>query len=275
MKSKFFSIQLSLFFSLFVSSVFSQSTGYMGNRLLVGYGLNVSPAIFGPNADNETILGRNGSASSGSPAFNLIHEGNLDAILSNKWIASFTVRYYSTAYDNARPMKMNYNSYYYSNYSRPNGYYSIKGLTYTLAFKYFKSKYIAPWGHYIMFGPTLNTVETSYTSNMTYSAQSNYSYKDTLLRDFGPSHQKFKGLNLMLGWGRSRIFVNRIVLDYGFNMQVFSVLSTFIDFIDTEEDPLFEIREINTLNYIERTNKWRVRGVNRFNVFLKVGFLLF
>ena len=39
------------------SLAYSQSTGYMGKRLLLGYGFHTSPAFMGSNAKNQTIVG--------------------------------------------------------------------------------------------------------------------------------------------------------------------------------------------------------------------------
>ncbi len=78
----------------------------------------------------------------------------------------------------------------------------------------------------------------------------------------------------MLGFGRSRTIANRVVLDYGCNLQFFSVVSGVVDIVFDGEDLLSSSKNTNT-TYIENTYKRRVRGVNRFNVFLKVGILLF
>jgi hypothetical protein len=102
----------------------------------------------------------------------------------------------------------------------------------------------------------------------------NGSYSDTLIANFGPKEQNFTGINFMLGFGRSRIIANRVVLDYGCNLQLFSVASGVLDVVFDGEDLFTSTKNTNT-GYIENTYKRRVRGVNRFNVFLKVGILLF
>jgi hypothetical protein len=63
------------------------------------------------------------------------------------------------------------------------------------------------------------------------------------------------------------------VIDYGFNLQLFSVFAGVFDVLLDGED--FSSQNPTNLNYIEKTYRKRVRGINRFNVFLKVGFLLF
>jgi hypothetical protein len=273
-----------LFFVLRLFS-FAQSTGYMGKRLLLGYGFHTSPTITGSNAKNESIIGSGGNAETGALAFNVIHEGYLEFAVSSKWMICFSARFYKTTYDNRLNFKNyegNYNNESYIQYrnSSPDGFYNMRGLTYTLYFKYYGARYVAPWGRYVMFGPTLNTVKTSYDPAImkvpgTYYNSNLYgnNASDTIVSYFGPTEQTFKGLNLMLGFGRSRIIANRVTIDYGCNIHLFSLANTLFDFNGTG---FFHRQEtIDANNYIERSVLTRVRGVNRINVFLKVGILLF
>jgi hypothetical protein len=251
----------------------------MGKRLLLGYGFHTSPAFFGANVQNETIIGNGGHAITGSLAFNSIHEGYLEFAASSKWMICFSTRYYKTIYDNAK--ELSYNSNYSYESDNPKGYYNIRGLTYTLYFKYFGSRYVAPWGRYVMFGPTINTVKTSYDPHiMNIKAElynsGTYTYSDVLLSNFGPKEQNYTGVNFMLGFGRSRIISNRVVIDYGCNLQLISVLAGVLDVVsDGQSSEIINRTSITPSNYIENTVKTRVRGINRFNVFLKVGILLF
>lgn len=257
---------------------YSQSTGYMGKRFLLGYGFHTSPAVFGANAKNETIIGNGGNAESGTLAFNAIHEGYLEFAASSKWMICLSARYYKTAYDNAKGLSYSSSNYSYQSYN-PNGYYDIRGLTYTLYFKYFGSRYVAPWGRYVMFGPTINTVKTSYDPRIMNIKAQTYSsgyYSDVTITNFGPKEQNYVGVNFMLGFGRSRIIANRVVIDYGCNLQLISVLAGVLDVAsDGEFGELISSKTITPSNYIENSVKTRVRGINRFNAFLKVGILLF
>lgn len=272
------SIYIYLFFAITGLS-FAQTTGYMGKRLLLNYGIHTSPAIFGSNAGNESIIGDGGSAETGSLAFNLIHEGSLEFALSSKWMMCFSGRYYKTTFDNHTAFRNNYyynggNQMYFPN-KTPEGYYNIQGLTYTLYFKYYGSRYVAPWGRYIMFGPTINTVKTTYDPaimKMRATYEDNYYQKDTMVSNFGSKEQSYSGFNIMFGLGRSRIYGNRVVVDYGANFQMLSLLSTLFDVADFH---FSSTKTIDNTNYIESTVKSRVRGVNRFNVFLKIGLLLY
>ena len=267
-----------LAFIIINTFLFSQAPGHLGKRFSIGYGFHTSPSVFNANGQNQTIIGRGGSAESGSPAFNAIHELNIEFATSSKWQTCFSARYYKTVYDNAESFNSSQISGYNIQSSRPEGYYDVRGLTYTLYFKYFGKRYVAPWGRYVMFGPTVNTVKTTYDPEVMnivasrYVSKNNTSvYEDTTLAPFGPKEQNYVGVNLMMGIGRSRIYSNRIILDYGFNIHMFSVLSSLFDITGNRIGG----SPITPANYIESTVKQRVRGVNRFNLFLKIGVLLF
>ncbi len=53
-----------------------------------------------------------------------------------------------------------------------------------------------------------------------------------------------------------------------------AVLTTAFDTLGAENDGVFTDNATSS-NYMRVTSPWRVRGVNRLNVFLKVGILLF
>ncbi len=254
-------------------SFFAQSEGYMGKHFVVNYGIHLSPAIIGASKNNTTLLGsleNAGSAETGVITLNNLHELSLDYIKSNKWVIEFNAKYYKTAYDNSNPVNA-YTSNFNPNGNKPANYYSIRGLSYALIFKRYKSKYVAPWGRYIMFGPVVNTVKTSYDEQMYvkgYSnSGSNYS-NNVALYDFGDKEQNFVGFNFIYGWGRSRVIKDKIVIDYGASLQVFSLLTLPADMIG-----LTPLDKPTNLSYMEDTYKIRVRGINRFNVFFKVGYL--
>ena len=124
----------------------------------------------------------------------------------------------------------------------------------------------------------LNAIQT-YVDNSGYS-QTIYNYGKPngyysnsnvpkTISDFGPEKQKYKKFDFLFGLGRTRIISNKIIIDYGFNTNLFSFITTLFDAIG--EDTFID--RINNTDYIKRTSSYRVRGANRFNVFLKVGYL--
>lgn len=272
-----------ILFVITVNTLLSQSSGYMGKRLTIGYGFHFSPAVFGSNGQGNSILGRdNGNSSTGEFALNTLHEGHLEYALSKRFSLGFSTKYYKTTYDNTRYVSANrYETNYYgyservSYYGGPEGLYTIKGLNYSLYGKLFNQKYIAPWGRYMMFGVNVKTYTCIYDPNemrLKYDSYNYYNYKD--FTDFGDREQKFVKFDLVFGFGRTRVLFNRIILDYGFNANVLAVLTTAFDTLGAENDGVFTDNATSS-NYMRVTSPWRVRGVNRLNTFLKVGILLF
>jgi hypothetical protein len=285
-------IRYIILFTCIIQFGYSQSAGYMGKHIQIGYGFNTSPAFINSTANQQTIFGDYGSSQRGSFAFNIVHEAYLDYILSSKWTLGFSGRFYKTNFDNGMGYKSPFESPYYSSYNyssdndgseRPDGFYTIKGQSYTLCFKFFGNRYVAPWGRYVMFGPVLNTYKAEYDPiimndkltfyNTNYSSYYSSNSSDTILRDFGATQQSYKKIGLMVGWGRSRVLANRITFDYGVTAQPLSIVSVFLR--QSGFASLFFKKEISNANYIAESSKRRVQGINTVNVFLKIGFLLF
>lgn len=273
-----------VFCFLFVAIVFNVfpqlGPGYLGRRFQVGYGFHFSPALLGPNGSGESMLGR-GNVIGGDMAFNSIHEGFLEFAFKNRTSVGFSAKYYKTTYHNGTVASAQYfdpNGYSSSTYGRPTGIYTINGLNYTLYFKFFNKRYVAPWGRYFILGPSLNTYKCFYDPSimyMQYDYYDGYSNKVVKVSDFGPQGDNFFRVDLLFGWGRTRIVGERFTIDYGINFQAIALGFTLWDAIGENPLELFSEEETTNLNYFERTSKSRVREVNRLNIFLKVGVLLF
>lgn len=262
----------------FIHSAVAQAPGYMGKRFVAGYGFSTSPAIFGSNGKGNSIFGRSGgNANDGTFAFNIHHEGFVEYALSKKMMLGFSARFYKTSYDNKRSAigQIYYPGYSYSQYvsESPEGLYYINGLNLTLYGKLYFGKYIAPWGRYMLFGPTIRRYTCSYDPSEMRIPVNIYTTPKQYFSDFGPEKQTFTRFDISFGLGRTRVLYNRLTLDYGFNMQVFAFAATFFDAMDEglfggSDNPEADL-------YMKKTAPWRVRGANRFNVFLKIGVLLF
>lgn len=252
------------------NNLFSQSSGYMGKRVVAGYGFYFSPGIIG---------------SRGETPLNILHEGYLEFAASKRFMLGFSARFYKAVYKNNRYVDfVTYNtgsSYSNQNYDVPSGSYDIKAINYMVYGKIFHNGYVAPWGRYFTFGLTLNTYNATYNPSVMkiFVSDSYYDYNtstyvhnDKYYSNFGPKTQSFKKLDVLLGFGRSRIIANRIVVDYGYNINVLAMALTVFD---APDDNIFEDENLTSRYYIEKTSAARVRGVNRFNLFLKVGILLF
>lgn len=259
-----FSFLLIIF--LITTVAYSQTPGYMGKRFALSYGFYFSPAIVGANAQGKTMLGRDNSKSeSGSFAFNTLHQLGIEYVLKNRVSVGFATTYYRTMYDNS--YKLDYNNI-------PTGNYDITGMNYALYFKFYRKTALAPYGKYFMIGATLNTTKSTYNpAYMKTQIQSPYPFEN----DFGYTTQKYKMPDLVIGWGKNRILYNRVIIDYGINLQLLGTINALygpesfdVDFINVGFT-----NGITTSSYIQKTSRLRSREVNKFNVFLKVGVLLF
>jgi hypothetical protein len=280
MKNKFLFILIGLL--TFSGLLLAQTPGYMGKRFVIGYGFHTGPALIGSTAQGSTIIGkRNGNASEGEPAFNSLHEAYIEAALSKRFLLGLSTKFYKTTYDNHKSVEATVTvpnqyggSYVDSYYGYPEGLYYIKGQNYALYGKLFKRGFIAPWGKYMMFGVNINRFTCSYDPAEMKLKDDSYNSKSPPVTDFGAREQSFTKFDLLFGYGRTRVVANRVTFDYGFNVNLIATLNTLFDAV-TDDDTILGDNRPSNYNYIETTAPWRVRGVNRFNVYLRVGVLLF
>ena len=263
------------------------AAGYMGKRLIGGYGLYFAPALFNPNAQGNTVFGRRGHKSNNfTPAFNSQHEVFCEFVISKRFSLGVSARFFKTAYDNLKEVYVSKNVVDDYGYTRqinyegsPNGFYYIKGANYCLYAKMFNRRYVAPWGRYTMFGIVVRNYSCYYDPSemyLKYDKSHNYSsinYPN--YTDFGQQKQNFTKFDFLFGFGKTRIIANRVILDYGFNVNFFAFMTGFFDTVDLGNDGAFFDNRPSPENYLSRTNSWRLRGFNRFNAFFKVGVLLF
>ena len=237
--------RLTALFAFFLAWQFSlaQAPGYMGKTFNAGYGFNVSPAFAGATPNGSYL--------------NMIHEFYIDKALDSRWQIGVSARLYRTVYDNRVELtKIS---------TRPSDEYRINGFTLALNFKHYRSRYVAPWGKYFMMSPVVNFVRTSYDPYMHVPGEING--HDTLYADFGEPTQSYYHPDFMLGWGRTRVIADKLIIDYGWNFQLLSTFALITDaFKATNTYFTYE-------NYISETHSMRVHGVNRFNVFVKLGYL--
>jgi hypothetical protein len=243
---------------LFTACAFSQSPGYMGKRFVVGYGLYANPRLM---------------PSGGGYGINLLHEAYLEFAMKKSVSVGFSTRFYNGMYTNSRAVSTNGYGNQIDNH--PNGFTNIKGRNYALYFKFYKRNYVAPWGKYVLVGATINTFKTTYDPDNMYVNVSDYyngQKQSGYLSDFGPTTQSYSRFDIMFGRGRNRIIANRITLDYGYTVNIIGLSAALFD---AEESGFLDSDYLNMSNYIEKTSAARVRSINKFNVFLKVGVLLF
>jgi hypothetical protein len=284
-----------IFFSIITTILFAQAPGHLGKRFVLGYGAHFSPAFSNGDARNNTIVGhkssQQGSAKTGQFAYNYTHEAYMEYVLSPRFMLGFSGKFYKTVYDNGLDIFSDNSNYSNNNINykidnNVNGHYTIQGRSLCLYGKLYRKRYVAPWGRYIVFGPVINLYSATYDAgtmnqiaSTTFNDPNNYYNSVTTtstVSNFGASLQSFTGFNIVFGWGRSRIIANRITLDYGINMQVLTLITLYIDQISSSSssNSIFSPRRTQN-NYIEQTSGQRIRGLNLFNAFVKVGFLIF
>lgn len=252
-------VLLALFF-VFVS--YAQAPGYMGKKTVVGYGFNFNPA-----------LGSLAMGYSDSPV-NMQHELFLEHTVGQKFSLGLSARIYRYRYNNTEPVSVDppANVNFRQLDENPLGTYVIRGRNYQFYGKFYKHGYIAPWGKYFVMGLVIVNYRTDYNPDEMYVtvqrqlAPSSSVYQTMNMEDFGPTTQYFFQSDFFFGNGNSRIFSNKIVLDYGYTINVVAMSRIFLTALETFEEKKPD-------KYIEATSTPRVAAINRFNFFVKLGYL--
>jgi hypothetical protein len=243
---------------VFPALYWCQGPGYMGKRTLVGYGVHANPVTYGSTANNTTLFGdKDGTAETGYFRLNFSQELFIERVVGTRWLLGASFKYMRTGYDNRVDLS--------NGRPGPTDYYKINVLAITPYFKHYSRRSIAPWGKYVLMGPSVSVMRSKHDAFM-YSLQTVNNH-DTLITDFGSDDQKHYRFDLLLGSGRNRIFFNKLSVDYGYNFQLFALLSTLVPAYTFSSD-----RPVQQ-EYISETIKVRVRNANRFNFFVKVAYL--
>jgi len=247
-------------------TVFAQTPGYMGKRFGAGYGAYASPGYIG---------------SAGATPVNIQHEAFVEFVTKKRFSIGLSVKAYKAIYANTRYVNVLDNNASSNDQidKHPSGVTNIRAKNYMLYFKFFGKHYLAPWGRYFIMGATLNTFNSTYDpDHMNVGTESSPSYSNGYTHsgyvsysDFGPAKQSFKKFDVMIGWGRSRIVADRITIDYGFNVNLWAFTATVFDAPDDDIGEKILLPD----KYIGTISAARIRGVNRFNIFCKIGILLF
>jgi len=251
----------------------AQAPGYMGKRFNAGYGFYFSPALNGSNGMGQSMR-------DGYPVFNSQHELFAEYALSTHLMLGASVKLYRTSYDNRLSRYMGGITYLNANggteyfdfgsndLSNP---YFITGRNYTVYIKKYSQRYVAPWGRYAFIGPSIQHFTARYDEKFHVMDKESYDGFDATSIRFGPPKQSFIRADVVFGCGRTRILGDCVSIDYGFCATVFGSVAAFFDTVDVAEDAFGHKPE----DYIPQTAPIRARAVNRFNVYLKIGGLLF
>lgn len=251
---------LTILFLLWISALQAQAPGYMGKKFTAGYGFYFHPSFSNAFLDY------------GDSPFNIQHALFAEAVTGKKFALGFSAHFYKYTYNNREHVDMqkfsdNAGNYYYQSDDHPSGQYKIRAQNFMFYGKTFKGNYLAPWGKYFQFGLVYTRYVTEYyPDEMQIKVESNnggfFYYSD-----FGPPLKSYQTVDLMIGNGRSRIYGNRIVLDYGYTLQVISCLKAFGYYA------LEPSKGYTADKYIQTTSAKRVAAMNRFNFYVKLGYL--
>lgn len=257
-KTGFIKLQLILIMCLGSIGLGSQVPGYMGKKLAVGYGFYGNPAL------SAFTLGY------GENPLNILHEGFIEYVTGKKFALGFSGRFYKSSYLNTSTVDIERTHNIDQREDHPSGSYEIRGSNFMLYGKAFLNSYLAPWGKYFVFGLSLHRYTTSYNpADMKVQVEQYISYNNTrryYFSDFGATTQSYNYVDLLIGRGKTRIIADgRVVIDYGYNLNVVATTLTILD--------AFDRIYLTPDEYIAKTSISRVRGINRFNLFIKAAFL--
>lgn len=261
------SIKIAFLLLLFHAGIRAQTPGYMGKRLTAGYGFYTHPAV------SKLIFNYS------DKWFNTQHEFFLEYVVRKRCQLGLSFKLYRYTYNNYETLKQR-DLYYQSNIDlqseRPSGSYDIKARNYSFYARFFRRKYLAPWGSYFLLGASMINYTTHYDPARMDVLAIDRSYRNAgrsmYLNNFGPEEQRHFTVDIFFGIGNSRIFFNHLVLDYGCSLGLISntatLLRSFGSVWNFELDGKYSMEE-----YISGTAAERIGALNRANFYLRLGYL--
>lgn len=226
---------LYLFLVTAPAAVLAQAPGYMGKKVTVIYNNYFSPALKYPNyRDNQGIL-----------SFNSRHSFGVDYVRARKRTIGLAVQFLRTrkVLEGAAPVSITDFQYFYNvsasgdttlNFKAPfpveavpnGGDILISNRNISLYWKFFGSKYIAPWGNYhrIDFVYMSYKVKQNLVNSATYTIYDQYNMQAT-----GNTNQQarvvsvpppnddntYSSFMFAYGVGKQRILYDKVILDFG------------------------------------------------------------
>ncbi len=244
------------FFLSFAHTLSSQVPGYLGKRTVIGYGFNFHPALAGFSmgySDNP---------------FNVKHEIFIEHATRKATMVGANVQFFKYVYNNTEEVDPTSTGsyYYYDQAGRPTGSYEIRANNFMFYNKLFHRTYLAPWGRYFMIGAVYTRYTAEYRSSEMFFQGYNSSGRLATFSNFGAYRQTYQTGDIIMGLGRSRVFGDKIIFDCGYNFQLISVVKMAINFLALGEP-------IPMSTYIQTTSSRRISATNRFNFYMKLGFL--
>lgn len=240
---------LFIFYSITLSS---QVAGYMGKRFSVGYSNLFSPAI-------GTIYNSTVGSQLRIKSLNASQILDLNYVFQYRKAICVSVSYIGSKIDNASVVN-DYSRYYV--FSEPENNARLSSLGFSLGIKLFKRSRFAPLGPYVKWEGLMLLNSINYKS-YSYTA-TNYNLNTTETKNYGAGILKSKGFGLAFGFGKQRVFFDKLLIDYGIRGAI--VISNNDDF-----------NKIQTPYEFELSNKFfdKVFYQQFINLRLGIGFLAF
>lgn len=196
---------IALLFIFYSISLTAQLTGYMGKRFSLGYTNLFSPKI-GRAYGYESGLEMKG--------FNASHILDLNYIVHYRKAMCFSFSYLESKISNGIVGRDNLRYY---NFSDAEHNAKSSSLGFSLGIKLFKRSFLAPLGPYVRWDALLllNTIKyKSYTYR--YPHYNYYNNTNTTeLQSFSGGELKSTAFGLAFGFGRQRVFDDKILVDIG------------------------------------------------------------
>ncbi|MBS1635970.1 MAG: hypothetical protein JST26_08595 [Bacteroidetes bacterium] len=246
----------------------SQTAGYLGKRFITGYGFYTSPSVINTNGQGQRMTEKMKIAYSGHFALNYIHELYGEMAWRRRLVIGVSARYYKTSFSQELEIRYAQDAGSSSTFnylsSTTHGTYYIRGMNYSVYLKLYSTRYLSPWGRYFLIGPVFKTHTATYSPDRLGLTAVYKPIPQGPAPDFGATTQRGISFDVMAGFGRNRILYDRLSVDYGYNCHLFGLFSPLKDFLFTN---------LTDKNYIAVTSRRRSYSANRFNFFIKIGYL--
>jgi hypothetical protein len=265
-------------FLIFISCTsfsIAQVAGYKGHRFIIGYSANGSPAFLSPLANTSFDVKDQDNSKFKAVGFNLTHGVHIDYVI--KHATSFCVSAQVTKTGLAYKHDYQLPSYFRNAYGtgeisyRPSDNLPMQLNLTTLAagFK-FSRGYLAPVGKYIKLDVLYFMERVSFDPNALILTE-NPSKKYISPTD----RYTFHNVGFGFSWGRQRVFLNRLVIDYGGRVGIIPSaifrIAQMGGFFDE-----FSSSGNDELDYqIKRQALFRMQGSQLINFHIGIGFLAF
>ncbi|OFY84013.1 MAG: hypothetical protein A3F72_18505 [Bacteroidetes bacterium RIFCSPLOWO2_12_FULL_35_15] len=194
---------ITLLFIFYSITLSAQVAGYMGRRFSIGYTNLVSPSI-------GTIYNSTVGSQLRIKSLNASQIVDLNYVFHYRKAICFSVSYIGSKIDNTSVIGYNQSNYIFS---EPENNARLSSLGFSLGIKLFKRSRFAPVGPYLRWDGLflLNTIKYqkyaySYNNYVTHSPET---------ENYNSGQLKSKGFGLALGFGKQRVFFDKLLIDYG------------------------------------------------------------